>query len=195
MQPFEIREDKMGITEIIIIALSLSLDAFAVSLCKGLALSKTKIKHSVVVGAWFGGFQALMPILGYFLAKLCASYITEFDHWIAFGLLALIGGNMIRSAIFDKEEETDASLGFSAMLILAIATSIDALAVGITFAFLGENIWVLATSIGVTTFALSGIGVKLGSLIGAKLGKKAELVGGLVLVIIGTKILFDHVLV
>ena len=155
------------------------MDAFAVAVCKGLALKKITLRHALIVGLWFGGFQALMPLIGYFLGAQFKEAIAVYDHWIAFGLLSLIGGNMIREALFEKDEpETDGALSFRSMLLLAIATSIDALAVGVTFAFLNVNIWSSVMIIGVTTCVLSMIGVKVGSVFGAKYEKRAELCGG-----------------
>ena len=183
----------MSLLELFILAVGLSMDAFAVSVCKGLALGKIRIKHMLTVGAWFGGFQALMPLVGYFLGSRFEQYIRSFDHWVAFVLLAAIGGNMIREALSNKEEEeADASLAFKTMLLMAVATSIDALAVGITFAFLQVRIIPAVLFIGVTTFLLSAAGVKVGSLFGEKYKKRAELTGGVILVLLGVKILLEH---
>lgn len=182
----------MGIAELFILAVGLSMDAFAVSVCKGLALRKSKLAHMALVGLWFGGFQALMPVAGYFVGVQFADSITSVDHWVAFALLALIGGNMVRES-FSKEEETaDASLSFQKMLPLAVATSIDALAVGVSFAFLSVNIWTAAAFIGATTFCFSAAGVKVGSLFGAKYKSRAELCGGVILILLGVKILLEH---
>ena len=177
--------------EIIAIAVGLSMDAFAVAVCKGLAAGKAGIKYYIIVGLWFGGFQALMPLIGYFLGSLFAGYIEAIDHWVAFALLVLIGANMIREAFSKKEEETDASLGFVTMLLLAVATSIDALAVGITFSFEMSGVYIApaVAIIGVTTFLLSVVGVKIGSVFGAKYKSKAEFVGGVILILIGIKVL------
>ena len=180
----------MEVYEMIILAIGLSMDAFAVSVCKGLSLGKIRLSHSVKAGIWFGGFQALMPVIGYFLAGLFAGFIDEFDHWIAFGLLALIGLNMIRE-IFSKEEKQDDSMSVRTMLLLAIATSIDALAVGVTFAFLKVNLPLAVGIIGVTTFLFSAVGMKLGSIFGTRYQKKAQLAGGIILILIGTKILLE----
>lgn len=183
----------MNIATIVILALGVAMDAFAVSICKGLSLKKIKIKHMIIVGAWFGGFQALMPLIGFLVGSTFAEYITGFDHWIAFALLALIGINMIRES-FSKEEnkETD-SLAFKTMFLMAIATSIDALAIGITFSFLpNTNIFLAIAIIGIITFALSAIAVKIGSVFGDKFKNKAEIAGGIVLIIIGIKILVEH---
>ena len=168
------------------------MDAFAVSVCKGLGVKEVRAKHAMCCGLWFGGFQALMPFLGYILGTAFESYITKIDHWIAFVLLGFIGVNMIREAFSKEEEETDASFGVKTMLLMAIATSIDALAVGITFAFLGVNIWLAVTLIGCTTFVFSAAGVKIGNVFGNKYKAKAELAGGLILIAIGCKILIEH---
>ena len=183
----------MDFLSLFLLAVGLSMDAFAVSICKGLALKKIQFKHALIVGLWFGGFQALMPVIGYFLGAQFKDAIASYDHWIAFGLLILIGGNMIREAVFDKDEpETDSALSFRSMLVLAVATSIDALAVGVTFAFLDVNIWTPVALIGVTTCILSMIGVKVGSVFGAKYEKKAEFIGGVILILLGVKILLEH---
>lgn len=183
----------MDIVSLLALAVGLSMDAFAVSVCKGLALKKVNAKHMCIVGAWFGGFQALMPTIGYLLGVRFEQYITAIDHWIAFVLLALIGANMIREAVSPGgDEEADASLGFKTMLLMAVATSIDALAVGITFAFLSVNIIPAALTIGVTTFALSAVGVKVGSVFGLKYKKRAEIAGGVILCLLGLKILLEH---
>lgn len=181
----------MNFFEIIAIAVGLSMDAFAVAVCKGLAAQKTTLKYYLIVGLWFGGFQALMPLIGYFLGSLFAGYIEAIDHWISFGLLVLIGANMIREAFSKKEEETDASLGFLSMLLLAVATSIDALAVGVTFSFDMEAAYIApaVAIIGSTTFLISAVGVKVGSVFGAKYKSKAEFVGGVILILIGIKVL------
>ena len=182
----------MSISELLLIAVGLSMDAFAVSICKGLATKKVGVKHMLVVGLWFGGFQALMPLIGYFLGSTFEEYITRFDHWVAFVLLALIGGNMIREALSGEEEKANDSLGVREMLTLAVATSIDALAVGVTFALLpGVNIAAAVSFIGVITFVCSAAGVKIGSLFGMKYKSKAELCGGIILILIGTKILLE----
>lgn len=169
------------------------MDAFAVAICKGLATDKVRLHHMAVVGLWFGGFQALMPLIGYLIGSSFASYIENFDHWIAFGLLALIGANMLVEAFSKKEEKSDASLAFGVMLTMAVATSIDALAVGVSFAALGNVDIVLAISlIGITTFVLSGVGVKIGNVFGARYKSVAEGAGGVVLILIGLKILLEH---
>ena len=182
----------MGIVELLMIAVGLSMDAFAVSVCKGLSMKKITIGKMAVVGLWFGGFQALMPLLGYFLGSTFEQYIKAVDHWVAFVLLALIGGNMIREALSKDDDGADASLAFKPMLLMAIATSIDALAVGITFACLSVNIIPAVSFIGATTFILSATGVKIGSIFGDKWKSKAELAGGVILILIGTKILLEH---
>jgi putative Mn2+ efflux pump MntP len=185
----------MSVLELFITAVALSMDAFAVAICKGLSTGKVRIKHMVIVGAWFGGFQALMPLIGYLLGSTFADYITPVDHWIAFVLLALLGANMIKEALSscDECENTDASLAFRVMLTMAVATSIDALAVGISFAMLPDvNIWIAIGFIGAITFTLSAIGVKVGSVFGAKNKKYAELLGGIILILMGTKILLEH---
>ncbi|WP_449076178.1 manganese efflux pump MntP [Ruminococcus sp.] len=182
----------MGILDLFILAVGLSMDAFAVSVCKGLSLGKIKPKHMCIAGAWFGGFQALMPLIGYFLGSFFAEMIEKYDHWVAFVLLAIIGGNMIKES-FDKDEKVDSSMDVKSMLLLAIATSIDALAVGVTFAFLQVQIVPAVSFIGVITFIFSAVGVKIGSLFGAKYKSKAELFGGIVLVLIGIKILLEGI--
>ena len=182
----------MSVIEIVLIALSLSMDAFAVSICKGLSVYKMKPKYSLIAGAYFGVFQALMPVVGFFLGKQFESLITSVDHWIAFALLGIIGANMIRESRHDESEEVNSSFSFKAMLPMAIATSIDALAVGITFAFLKVNIAFSAAVIGVITFAVSAAGVKIGNVFGAKFKSKAELAGGIVLILMGLKILLEH---
>ena len=181
----------MSLMELFLIAVGLSMDAFAVSVCKGLSLGKIKVKHMAIAGAWFGGFQALMPTLGYFFGSFFTTFITSYSHWIAFGLLALIGGSMIKESLEKDEEEVDASMTAKAMLILAIATSIDALAVGVSFAFMQVDIFWAVLFIGCVTFALSAIGVKVGSIFGTKYKSKAELAGGIVLIAIGVKILLE----
>lgn len=182
----------MSLIELFILAVGLSMDAFAVSICKGLSLGKIKTKHMCIAGAWFGGFQALMPLIGYFLGSFFAEMIEQYDHWVAFVLLALIGGNMIKES-FGKDEEVNFAMDVKSMLLLAIATSIDALAVGVTFAFLQVQIVPAVTFIGVVTFVFSAVGVKIGSLFGTKYRSKAELFGGIVLVLIGIKILLEGI--
>ncbi|MGN1136461.1 MAG: manganese efflux pump MntP family protein [Oscillospiraceae bacterium] len=186
----------MGFAELFLIGVGLSMDAFAVSVCKGLNMrGKVNFKHAGVIALFFGGFQALMPLIGYFLGIGFEKYITKIDHWIAFLLLGFIGGKMIVEAIKewkaeDKQEED--KLDIKELAILAVATSIDALAVGITFAFLNVNIWSAISIIGVTTFVLSIIGVVIGNKFGSRYKSKAELAGGIILVLMGLKILLEH---
>lgn len=189
----------MGIVELFILAVGLSMDAFAVSICKGLSLQKINLKSVATVGIWFGLFQALMPLIGYFVGVNFTEYIVEIDHWIAFGLLTMIGINMLREAFSDEDEEdmesassTEDHLHFKKMFVLAVATSIDALAMGVTFAFLKVNIVYAVSFIGIVTFTLSMIGVKLGSIFGTKYKSKAEIAGGVILILLGTKILVEH---
>ena len=182
----------MGLVELFLLAVGLSMDAFAVSVCKGLSTQKLKWKHYLTIGLWFGGFQALMPTIGYFLGSTFELYITSVDHWVAFVLLALIGANMIREALSRDEERADDDLSVKAMLVLAVATSIDALAVGITFAFLEVNLLWAVLFIGAITFTLSAVGVKVGNVFGEKYKSRAELVGGAILVLLGVKILLEH---
>lgn len=181
----------MGMLELFLIAVGLSMDAFAVSVCKGLSLGKIKWKHMCIAGIWFGGFQALMPTIGYFFGSFFTGFITSFSHWIAFGLLLLIGANMIKESLDNEQEEVDASMTFKTMFLLAVATSIDALAVGVSFAFMKVQIVWAVLFIGVITFLLSAAGVKIGSMFGAKYKSKAEFAGGLVLVLIGIKVLLE----
>lgn len=186
----------MSLLELFILAVGLSMDAFAVSMCKGLALEKLKPKHMIIAGAYFGGFQAGMPLLGYTMGIRFAGAITAVDHWIAFALLAFIGGNMIRGSFKDKCGEecqtADASMSPKSMILLAVATSIDALAVGVTLAFLQVSILPSVTFIGCTTFVLSALGIYLGNRLGSNNKLNAELWGGIILVLIGCKILFEH---
>ena len=179
----------MGFWELFILAVGLSMDAFAVSVCKGLSLGKIKAKHMCLAGIWFGGFQALMPLVGYFLGSFFADVITKYSHWIAFALLAFLGAKMIKESF--EREELDDNMGWKTMLVLAVATSIDASAVGVTFAFLDVNILFAVIVIGVTTFAFSAAGVKIGSVFGEKYKSKAEIAGGIILILIGLKILLD----
>lgn len=182
----------MNLISLFIIAVGLSMDAFAVAICKGLAMQKITLKKALIVGFWFGGFQALMPALGYLLGSQFSTYITSIDHWIAFVLLSIIGGNMIKEALSKEEECTNDSLAFKEMIILALATSIDALAVGVTFAFLNVQIVPAVLFIGVITFTLSAIGVKIGNIFGCRYKSKAEFAGGIILIIMGIKILLEH---
>ncbi len=182
----------MTYLELFFIAVGLSMDAFAVSICKGLSVRQLRPRHAIIAGAYFGGFQALMPVIGWLLGRQFEGLIKSIDHWIAFVLLALIGANMIREAVKNEEENLNDSFSPRTMLPLAVATSIDALAVGVTFAFLDVDIVPAVSMIGVTTFVLSAIGVKIGNVFGAKYKSKAELVGGIVLVVMGVKILIEH---
>lgn len=183
----------MGLLELFILAVGLSMDAFAVSVCKGLSTQKLKTKHYLIIGARFGGFQALMPTIGYFLGSTFEKYITSFDHWVAFVLLAIIGGNMIREGCSKEDGKANDSFSFKTMIVLAVATSIDALAVGITFALLPDvNIVAAVSFIGVITFVISAIGLKIGNIFGLKYKSKAEIAGGVILILIGTKILLEH---
>ena len=182
----------MGLFELFLVAVGLSMDAFAVAVCKGLALKRADGKSMALVGLWFGGFQALMPVLGYLVGVQFKDAITAVDHWIALCLLAIIGGNMIREAASGGEEAEDASLSAKTMALLALATSIDALAVGVGFAFLSVNITAAAGFIGAVTFLLSAVGMKVGSVFGGRYKARAELAGGVILILLGTKILLEH---
>ena len=182
----------MTFFELLLIAIGLSMDAFSVSICKGLTTKKFSWRMALVCGLWFGLFQALMPIIGYFLGAQFQEMIEVYDHWIAFGLLFLIGANMIREAVWGTEEEQDGSLGFRTMILLAIATSIDALAVGVSFACIQVKLWSSVLIIGTITFLLSVLGVKIGNVFGSKYEKSAEITGGIILILIGLKILLDH---
>lgn len=181
----------MGIIELFILAVGLSMDAFAVSICKGLSVRSLKARHGIICGLYFGGFQAGMPLIGYFLGKQFESLITSVDHWIAFVLLGLIGANMIKES-FGKPDELNDSFAPKSMIPLAVATSIDALAVGVTFACLDVEILPAVGLIGVTTFVFSAVGVKIGNVFGVRCKSKAELIGGIVLVLMGVKILLEH---
>lgn len=184
----------MGVLEVFLIGVGLSMDAFAVSICRGLKMKKLSISQTVLIAVFFGGFQAFMPVIGWFLGTQFEAYITAVDHWIAFVLLAVIGGKMIYDSVKgDDDDKNDKSvLNIKELFVMAIATSIDALAVGITFAFLSVNIWSSVAIIGVTTFVLSGVGVFIGHKFGAKYKNKAELAGGVILILIGLKILLEH---
>ena len=182
----------MGILEMIFLGFALAMDATAVSIGKGLSLDRVRPTHAINAGVWFGGFQALMPIIGYFLGHSFAGVVTSVDHWIAFALLVLIGGNMLREAIWGDDEQQDGDFAPRKMFVMAVATSIDALAVGITMAFLDVNIWIAATVIGVITFVLSAAGVVLGCRFGNYLGSKAGILGGIILICLGIKILLEH---
>ena len=183
----------MSLWELLVIAVGLSMDAFAVSVCKGLSVQKVKPKHYLIVAAYFGGFQALMPLLGYLLGVRFEAMVANVDHWIAFVLLGLIGVNMVRESR-TGEEKLDDSFTVSTMLILAVATSIDALAIGVTFAFLGVNIVEAIILIGITTGIISGVGLKIGNVFGSRYKSKAEMAGGIVLILMGIKILVQHLL-
>ena len=183
----------MSLWELLVIAVGLSMDAFAVSVCKGLSVQKVKPKHYLTVAAYFGGFQALMPLLGYLLGVRFEAMVANVDHWIAFVLLGLIGANMVRESRAG-EEKLDDSFTVSTMLILAVATSIDALAIGVTFAFLGVNIVEAIILIGITTGIISGVGLKIGNVFGSRYKSKAEMAGGIVLILMGIKILVQHLL-
>ncbi len=187
----------MGLAEMFMLAVGLSMDAFAVSICKGLSMKKASLKTGAICGFWFGGFQAAMPLLGFLLGSVFAEAIKNFDHWIAFGLLAVIGINMLKEA-FEKDEdecccEKDADLSFKTMFIMAIATSIDAVAAGISLAMAGDvNIYLTVALIGVVTFAMAVIGVKVGNVFGSRFKKKAQVAGGVILILLGVKILLEH---
>lgn len=185
----------MSIAELLLIAIGLAMDAFAVSICKGLATKEVKPKHYLIAGLWFGGFQALMPTIGYFLGSAFAQYIEQLDHWVAFILLAIIGANMIKES-FCNEDDANDSFGIKTMFFMAIATSIDALAVGITFAFMIKDILYLlfaVGAIGVITFLLSMAGIKIGNIFGTRYKSKAELLGGIILILIGVKLLLEGI--
>lgn len=191
----------MGILELLIQGFGLSMDAFSVSLCKGLATKNVRLRHSLSCGAWFGGFQALMPLLGYLLASSFRKAIMQFDHWIAFGLLGIIGANMLKeafSADCQECENHNDDFGFRTMLLMAVATSIDACASGVSMGVgqfaPGMNIWIAIAFIGGFTFTFCALGVKIGSYVGAKLEKKAQIVGGVTLILLGTYILLSHLL-
>lgn len=181
----------MDLLTLLTLAVGLAMDAFAVSICKGLAMREKVLKKGIIVGLWFGGFQALMPTIGFFLGTQFKDQITSIDHWIAFVLLGLIGINMVKEALSNDEEQADDSIAVKEMFMLAVATSIDALAVGITFAFLNVHIVSAASMIGVCTFLISFAGVKIGNIFGTKYKSKAELAGGIILILLGFKILFE----
>lgn len=188
----------MTVWEILLIGLGVSADAFAVSMCKGVEMKKIIWKYALLIALFFGGFQMIMPLIGWGAGSLFQKYITEFDHWIAFGLLLLLGGKMIYDGIFDKDEKKEGEedkplkLGLATLLVMAIATSIDALAVGVTFAFLSVNIWLAVGIIGATTFTFSLVGVGIGVKVGDKFRNKAEIFGGVILILLGVKILLEH---
>lgn len=182
----------MGIIELILIGIGLAMDAFAVSICKGLSMRKMNWKKAIIIGLYFGGFQALMPAIGFILGIGFEDAIKSIDHWIAFILLALIGGNMIKDAISEEKEEANDKVDFKTMSVLAVATSIDALAIGVTFAFLNVNILLAITIIGIITFVISMLGVKIGNVFGDKYEARAEITGGVILIFLGIKILLEH---
>ena len=183
----------MSAVELLLLSIGLAMDAFAVSVCKGISMKKMNWKKAIIIGLYFGGFQALMPTIGYFLGSAFQSLITSIDHWIAFILLGIIGGGMIKEAFEDDKENVNDDVGFKTMIILAIATSIDALAVGITFAFLNVNLILAVSLIGIITFIISVIGTKIGNRFGDKYERKAEMVGGIILIFLGIKILLEHI--
>lgn len=182
----------MGIIEIVLIGIGLGMDSFAVSVCKGLTMKKMNWKKAFIIGTYFGIFQAVMPLIGYSLGKGFENIITSIDHWIAFILLVAIGLNMIKEALGKDMETHDDNVDYKTMIVLAIATSIDALAIGITFAFLNVNLLLAILLIGIIAFALSVIGVKIGNVFGNRFEKIAEFLGGIILIGIGTKILLEH---
>ena len=182
----------MGIIEIVLIGLGLAMDAFAVSICKGLSMKKMNWKSAIIISLYFGIFQSFMPVVGYFLGSTFESFVTNIDHWIAFVLLSLIGGNMIKESFDSEDTKKNDKVDFKTMIVLAIATSIDALAIGITFAFFEVNLLLSISIIGIITFLLSILGVKIGNKFGDKYQNKAEFVGGLILVLLGIKILLEH---
>lgn len=183
----------MSFWEILLLAVGVSMDAFAVSIGKGLSAKRASWREALIVGLWFGGFQALMPVIGYYLGISFADLVTKIDHWIAFGLLLVIGGNMIREALQTGEDKpADASFAVKSMFVLAIATSIDALAVGVSFAFLRINLWSAILIIGLTTFAFSFVGLLIGKKVGSRFHSGAEILGGVILIAIGFKILIEH---
>lgn len=182
----------MGVIEIVLLGIGLAMDAFAVSICKGLSMKKMEWKKAIIIALYFGVFQALMPVIGYLLGVGFEEKITSIDHWIAFGLLSMIGINMIREAFGDKESEENDSVDFKSMIVLAVATSIDALAVGVTFAFLRVNVIFAVAIIGIVTFIISMCGVKIGNVFGDKYESKAEIAGGIILILLGLKILLEH---
>jgi len=187
-----IGENKMELFEIIVIAIGLAMDAFAVSVCKGLSMKKIDWKKAIIIAVYFGIFQALMPVFGYFLGSTFSAFVQKVDHWIAFILLSIIGVNMIKESTDDEVEKRNDNVDFKTMVVLAIATSIDALAVGVTFAFFEVNILIAISIIGIITFIISIFGVIIGNKFGDKFQNKAELAGGIILIIIGLKILLEH---
>ena len=184
----------MGIVELMIIAVGVSMDALAVSICKGLSVKKISPRYMYKTAIWFGGFQALMPLIGYFVGIHFADFVANVDHWIAFVLLALIGSNMIKESLGKEEVEANPDFSFKTMFSMAVATSIDALAVGVSFAFLKVDIWSAILVIGVTTAVFSAAGVLVGNVFGARYKSKAELAGGVILIAMGLKILLTHIM-
>ena len=183
----------MGFGELMLLAVGVSMDAFAVSICKGLAMKRATLKAGLTCGIWFGGFQALMPVIGFFLGMLFAEAIQAIDHWVAFILLGFIGISMLREAFSKEEESHDADLSVKTMFVMAVATSIDALAVGISLAMAGDvNIWAAIALIGGFTCAFCTVGVKIGNIFGSRLEDKAQIAGGVILILLGVKILLEH---
>ena len=182
----------MGALELFVIAVGVAMDAFAVAVCKGLSVSRVRPKHIALTGLWFGGFQALMPLLGFFLGTAFADFVSDIDHWMAFILLAFIGLNMIRESFSKEEDDSSPDFSVRTMFVMAVATSIDALAVGVSFAFFDVDIWTAVLLIGLITAILSSAGVVIGNLFGSRFKSKAEFAGGLILVVMGLKILFEH---
>ena len=182
----------MEVTELLLLSVGLAMDAFAVSICKGISMKKMNWKKAIIIGIYFGGFQALMPTIGFFLGSAFQSLITNIDHWIAFILLAIIGGGMIKESFEEDSENRNDDVSFKTMILLAIATSIDALAVGITFAFLNVNLILAVSLIGIITFIIAVLGTKIGNRFGDKYERKAEIVGGVILILLGLKILLEH---
>ena len=182
----------MGIIELVLISIGLAMDAFAVSICKGLSIKKVKNQHAIIIGLYFGLFQAIMPLVGFSLGTTFQSFITNIDHWLSFLLLGVIGGKMVKESMKKENNRLNDKIDIRTMMLLSIATSIDALAIGITFAFLKVNLFISIILIGIITFFISFIGVKIGNKVGNKCGNEAEFIGGMVLILIGIKILFEH---
>ncbi len=182
----------MDVIEILMIAVGVSMDAFAVSICKGLSVQDLRPKHAGITALWFGGFQALMPLAGFFLGVSFAGFVESVDHWVAFVLLGIIGGNMLKESFQKEELDVDPDFSLRTMLAMAVATSIDALAIGVSFAFLRVNIWAAVLMIGLTTGIFSAVGVYIGNMFGSRYKSKAEFVGGFILIFMGVKILIEH---